>query len=180
MYVQLIFFFLFFFFSFVASWIEARGNPSEHATLTYLFDKYVPTLIETTKKFKRITPISDIAMIQMTCHLLDCLLPANIIPTDTETKEWQEIYFVFAIIWGFGSTFYLDQIIDWRNEFNKFWLSEFKTIPFPVDGNIFDYYIEPNLKAFRPWSDLVPTFELDPDIPLQVNMFVLWHFFLIY
>lgn len=128
-------------------------------------------MIETTKKFKRITPITDIAMIQMTCHLLDYLLSASAVPSTTDVggaKEWQEIYFVFAIIWGFGSTFYQDQIIDWRNEFNKFWLSEFKTIPFPADGSIFDYYIEPKYKVFRPWSDLVPKFELDVDIPLQV------------
>lgn len=155
---------------FVASWIESRGSHSELSKLTYLFDKYIPVLLEGSRKLKRITPITDIAMVQMTCHLLDCLLPVNCIQ-ENAAKEWQEIYFVFAVVWGFGATFYQDQIIDWRNEFNKFWVNEFKTIRLPGDGNIFNFYIDPVSREFRPWSDLVAKFELDPDVPLQVRTF---------
>lgn len=125
--------------------------------------------METSRSFKRITPTSDIAMIQMTCHLLECLLTPKDSPTDF-TKDLYEIYFVFAIIWGFGSTLYQDQLIDWRNEFNRFWHQEFKNVRFPYDGNIFNYFIDPKSSNFRPWSDLVSEFVLDGEIPLQSTL----------
>lgn len=53
-------------------------------------------------------------------------------------------------------------------EFSKWWINEFKTIKLPSQGTIFDYYIDPETKKFLPWTDKVPNFELDPDIPLQV------------
>lgn len=34
---------------------------------------------------------------------------------------------------------------------------------------VFDYYIDPDTKKFLPWTDRVPSFELDPDVPLQVS-----------
>lgn len=60
------------------------------------------------------------------------------------------------------------QLIDWRLEFSKWWSSEFKTIKIPSSGTVFNYYIDPGKKQFRPWSDMVLPFELNPDIPLQV------------
>lgn len=121
------------------------------------------------KKFKKITPISEIAMIQMTCFLLDCLLtPANIPPDST--KDVYEQYFCFAAIWGFGSACFQDQLLDWRNEFSKSWVAEFKEIKFPTAGTVFHYYIDAATKKFRPWSDLVKHYEMDTDIPLQSTL----------
>ena len=109
-------------------------------------------------------------MIQMTCFLLDCLLKDCSKANDGggTVKDWQEICFVFAVIWGFGSTLHEDQLIDWRNEFSRFWHNEFKYVRFPSDGNIFEFYIDPSTREFRPWKDLVQTFDLDTDVPLQV------------
>ncbi len=152
----------------MSSWVETRENLLERSTLTFLFDKYLPVVMEATRNFKRITPTSDIAMIQMTCHLLECLLVPKNLPTDF-SKELHEMFFVFAIIWGFGSTLYHDQIIDWRNEFNRFWHQEFKNVRFPHDGNIFNYFIDPKSSSFRNWSDLVTEFVLD-DVPLQSTL----------
>ncbi|XP_058455827.1 dynein beta chain, ciliary-like isoform X2 [Malaya genurostris] len=151
---------------FVASWIDSRETQAEKSILSVLFDKYIPPLIEAHKRFKKITPISEIAMIQMTCHLLDCLMTPQNLPPDSP-KEWYEIYYVFAVIWGFGSSLYQDQLVDWRNEFHKWWINEFKAIRFPPGGTIFNYYIDPETKKFNPWTDLVPSFELDTDVPLQ-------------
>lgn len=58
--------------------------------------------------------------------------------------------------------------MDYRVEFSKWWINEFKTIKFPSQGTIFDYYIDPDTKKFLPWTEKVPAFELDPDTPLQV------------
>lgn len=54
-------------------------------------------------------------------------------------------------------------------EFSKWWVSEFKTIKFPSQGTVFDFYIDPETKKFEPWSKLIPQFELDPEVPLQVG-----------
>lgn len=142
----------------------------EKSLLTTLFDKYVPPLLEIMKlKLKKITPISEIAMLQMTCHLLDCLLTPQNVPNECP-KDWYEIYFAFAILWGFGSALFQDQIIDWRNEFSKWWINEFKTVKFPAVGTIFNYYIDQETKQFLPWTDLVPSYELNPEIPLQSTL----------
>lgn len=58
--------------------------------------------------------------------------------------------------------------MDYRVEFSKWWINEFKTIKFPSQGTVFDYYLDPDTKKFLPWMDKVPSFELDPDVPLQV------------
>ena len=34
---------------------------------------------------------------------------------------------------------------------------------------MFDYYIDPETHKFEPWNKMVPKFELDPDMPLQVK-----------
>jgi dynein heavy chain len=62
-----------------------------------------------------------------------------------------------------------DQLIDWRNEFSRWWLTEFKTVKFPLGGTVFSYFIESETKKFLPWTELVTRFQLDPDIPLQVR-----------
>ena len=64
------------------------------------------------------------------------------------------------------------QLVDYRVEFTKWWATEFKTIKFPATGTVFDYYIDSETHKFEPWTKLVPTFELDPDMPLQVCCFL--------
>lgn len=63
------------------------------------------------------------------------------------------------------------QLIDYRVEFSKWWVAEFKTIKYPSQGTVFDYFIHPETKQFTPWSEKIPKFELDPDIPLQVRVY---------
>ena len=38
---------------------------------------------------------------------------------------------------------------------------------FPQNGTVFDYYVDNQQQEFAPWIQLVPKFELDPDLPLQ-------------
>lgn len=143
-----------------------------------LFDRYVPSLLEANKRFNQITPITEISMVEMTCHLLDCLLtPENLSPHCSNV--WYEVYFMFAAIWGFGSTLYQDQHIDWRMEFSRFWINEFQSVPFPDNACVFDYYVDPKTKQFRLWTDLVPNHELDTDIPLQVCFCALFNLSLV-
>ncbi|KAL0984038.1 hypothetical protein UPYG_G00136240 [Umbra pygmaea] len=151
----------------VTSWIDSREFQSEKANLTILFDKYLPSCLDTLRsRFKKIIPVPEQSMVQMLCHLLDCLLTAENTPPDSP-KELYELYFVFATIWAFGGAMFQDQLVDYRVEFSKWWVTEFKTIKFPSQGSVFDYYIDRDTKKFEPWSKIVPRFEMDADVPLQ-------------
>ena len=95
---------------FVQSWIDRREVQSEKANLTILFDRYVPPCLETLRlNFKKITPISEISMIQTLCYLLEALLTLDNTPPDS-SKELYELYFVFAAIWAFGGSMFQDQV----------------------------------------------------------------------
>uniref|UniRef100_A0A8C2LLZ8 Dynein axonemal heavy chain 17 n=1 Tax=Cricetulus griseus TaxID=10029 RepID=A0A8C2LLZ8_CRIGR len=154
----------------VSSWIERRKVQSEKANLTILFDKYLPTCLDKLRVgFKRITPVPEITIIQTILYLLECLLTEKNAPPDSP-KELYELYFVFACFWAFGGAMFQDQLIDYRVEFSRWWINEFKTIKLPSQGTIFDYYIDPETKKFMPWTDKVPAFELDPDVPLQASL----------
>ncbi|XP_055450236.1 dynein axonemal heavy chain 9 [Psammomys obesus] len=151
----------------VSSWIDQREVQTERANLTILFDKYLPTCLDTLRtRFKKIIPVPEQSMIQLLCYLLESLLTKEDIPADCP-KEMYELYFVFAAIWAFGSAMVQDQLVDYCAEFSKWWLTEFKTIKFPSQGTVFDYYIDPETKKFEPWAKLIPQFEFDPEMPLQ-------------
>nr|XP_054501017.1 dynein axonemal heavy chain 17 [Agelaius phoeniceus] len=151
----------------VASWIETRTEKSEKAALMILFDKYLPPCLEKLKsEFKTITPVPDVTAIQTVLSLLECFLTPQNVPPDSPREQY-ELFFVFACIWAFGGALFQDQLVDHRQQFSKWWLSEFKVIKFPNQGTVFDYYIHPKTKTFSLWDERVPAFELDPDIPLQ-------------
>lgn len=133
-------------------------------------EKYVPTILEAQKsRFKKITPVPEITNIELLCNLLDCLLTPENVPGDCP-KEWFELYFVFAVVWAFGSATYQDQLMDHRVDFSKWFQSEFKYVKFPPEGTVFDYYIAGEEKKLTPWVEMVPKFDLDPDLPLQACM----------
>ncbi|NXY74435.1 DYH9 protein, partial [Glareola pratincola] len=151
----------------VSSWIDRREIQSERANLTILFDKYLPICLDTLRtRFKKIIPIPEQSMVQMLCYLLECLLTEENTPPDCP-KELYELYFVFAAVWAFGGSMFQDQLLDYRVEFSKWWVAEFKTIKFPSQGTVFDFYIDPETKKFEPWSKLIPQYEFDPEVPLQ-------------
>ncbi|MGH0142545.1 UNVERIFIED_CONTAM: hypothetical protein FKN15_019724 [Acipenser sinensis] len=152
---------------YVASWIDTRSQQSEKANLTILFDKYVPPCLELLRStVKTITPIPENSMVQTLCSLLDCLLtPENVLPDSP--RELYEIYFSFACIWAFGGAVYQDQLIDYRAEFSQWWTKEMKTVKFPSQGTVFDYYLDPQTRKFLHWNDKVPAFVMEPEASLQ-------------
>uniref|UniRef100_A0A4W3JPZ5 Dynein axonemal heavy chain 11 n=1 Tax=Callorhinchus milii TaxID=7868 RepID=A0A4W3JPZ5_CALMI len=152
---------------YVTSWIDTRCYQSEKANLTILFDKYVPPCLEQLRSsLKTITPIPENSMVQTLCSLLDCLLTPKNVPPDSP-REVYELYFVFACIWAFGGAVYQDQLVDYRIEFSQWWCKEMKAVKFPSQGTVFDYYLDPEMRKFCPWSEKVPVFEMEPDTPLQ-------------
>ena len=152
---------------YVTSWIETRENSSEKANLTILFDKYIPQMQDViSKKFKKITPIPGVCHLQILCSLLEALIIPSNFPSDAQ-KELYETYFVFALIWSYGSALFHDGQSDHRSEFSKWFMNEFKSVKFPVGSNVFDVWVDPIAGEFTTWNDRVPKFELDSDLPLQ-------------
>jgi dynein heavy chain len=49
-------------------------------------------------------------------------------------------------------------------------VNEFKAVKFPTNGTVFDYFIDTETKQFVPWTEKLPRFELDPDMPLQASI----------
>lgn len=95
---------------YVQSWIDTREIQSERANLTILFDKYVPPCLEQLRtRFKKITPIAEIAHVQMLCYLLEVSLTPSNTPPDCP-RELYELYFVFACVWAFGGAMFQDQV----------------------------------------------------------------------
>ncbi|CAG5122025.1 unnamed protein product [Candidula unifasciata] len=155
---------------YVQSWIDKREVQQEKANLTILFDKYVGSLLDCMRiRFKKITPVQEIAHVQMLTYLLECVLTEENCPAES-SKELYELYFVFCCVWAFGGCLFQDQLCDHRVDFTKWFVLEYKTVKFPSAGTVFDYYLCPNTRTFKPWTNLVPSFEFDPDIPLQATI----------
>ncbi|KAI9221923.1 dynein heavy chain and region D6 of dynein motor-domain-containing protein [Blastocladiella britannica] len=152
---------------YMQSWLDKREDAAEKSTLLVLFERYVNPCLDALRSGRfKMAHVEDFSMVQTLCSILEALLTPQNTPKGCD-KEWFEIYFCFAAAWSFGGALFQDQMIDYRNEFSKWWNTEFKTVKFPPNGTIFDYYVEPETKRFLPWTDRVPKFEFDPEIPLQ-------------
>jgi len=49
-------------------------------------------------------------------------------PPDKKLLEHQ---FVFACVWAFGGCMLVDKVSDYRTQFSKWWISEYKNVQFP-------------------------------------------------
>ncbi|KAJ1558852.1 Dynein heavy chain 9, axonemal [Nowakowskiella sp. JEL0078] len=152
---------------YVQSWLDKREDASEKSNLGVLFDKYVPPCLDTLRSGRfKMANVEEFSMICSLCNILEGLLTQQNTPKGCD-KEWFEIYFVFAAVWAFGGCVFQDQLADYRIEFSKWWNAEFKTIKFPISGTVFDYFVENVEKKFLPWTDRLPPYEHDAEMPLQ-------------
>ena len=153
---------------YVTSWVETREDTNEKANLTILFDKYIPVCSEImSKRFKTITPIPPICHIQILCSLLEALVTPKNVPKGSSESVY-ETWFVFALVWSFGSALFHDGSTDYKSEFSKWFLQEFKNLEFPMGCTVFDVFVDPANHEFTSWEEKVPKFELDPEMPLSV------------
>ena len=85
------------------------------------------------------------------------------------SQELYESYFVFALVWAYGSCLFNDGQTDYRAEFrwtcpdifwsqnfinSKWFLVEFgKNLSFPSGASVFDVWIDPNSQEFVSWNE---------------------------
>ncbi|KAJ3051836.1 hypothetical protein HK097_007152 [Rhizophlyctis rosea] len=152
---------------YVQSWLDQREDASEKSSLSVLFDRYVNPCLEACRSGRfKMANVEEFSMVVALCNILEGLLTPQNTPKGCD-KEWFEIYFVFAAVWAFGGCVFQDQLVDYRLEFSRWWNAEFKVVKFPPNGTVFDYYVENETKRFLPWTDRVPAYEHDAEIPLQ-------------
>ena len=52
----------------------------------------------------------------------------------------------------------VDKTVDYRTQFSKWWLSEWKNVLFPEGGLVFDYFVDTETGQMAPWTEKVDTF----------------------
>ncbi|KAF6251999.1 flagellar outer dynein arm heavy chain beta [Scenedesmus sp. NREL 46B-D3] len=119
----------------VDSWIEKLEAVEYRPLLTTLFSRYVdPCLEHCRRNFKTVVPLPAVNQ---------GILPKESVrgapPPD---KKLLEYHFVFACVWAFGGCMLVDKVTDYRTQFSKWWVSEWKNVSFPEKGLVYDYYVD--------------------------------------
>jgi dynein heavy chain len=147
---------------FVDCWLNKRDlsglDPSgvEKNTLPGLFDKYIETSIEMTRRgFKECTPMYVLNKVSTIVYLMESLLEA--IPYDKKNSESIENMFMFAVMWSFGGPMVQDKLQDYRKLFSEAFQLTFGN-KFPKEGEIFDYVWSFDEDCWVEWVTKVPTY----------------------
>jgi dynein heavy chain len=64
------------------------------------------------------------------------------------------------------------QVTDYRTQFSKWWVSEWKNVSFPEKGLVYDYYVDEGQCLMVPWDDKVPKFTYSLDAAAGGGLFV--------
>ncbi|OAJ37788.1 hypothetical protein BDEG_21780 [Batrachochytrium dendrobatidis JEL423] len=122
---------------YVQSWLEKREDAAERSNLSVLFDRYVNPCLEVCRSGR--FKMANVEEFSMVVALCN-ILEGLLVPANTPRGCDKEC---------------------------KWWNSEFKGVKFPPSGTVFDYYIDTDSKRFLSWTDRVPQYEYDIDMPLQ-------------
>ena len=134
--------------------------------------RYVDKSMEHCRRnFKTIVPLVMVNVAQTICKILEGILPAEAVrggpPPDRKLLEAQ---FVFACVWAIGGCMLVDKVVDFRTQFSKWWVSEWKAVFYPDKGVVFDYYVDEKSSQMVLWEDRVASFTYGTDS--FANMFV--------
>ncbi|PNW78281.1 hypothetical protein CHLRE_09g403800v5 [Chlamydomonas reinhardtii] len=148
----------------VASWIDKLEAAEYRPLLTALFTKYVdPCLEHCRRNFKTVVPLPAVNQAMTICKILEGILPKETVrgapPPD---KKLLHYHFVFACVWAFGGCMLVDKVTDYRTQFSKWWVSEWKDVQFPEKGLVYDYYVDEQNCIMVPWEDRVTKFQYIP------------------
>eukprot|EP00592_Proboscia_alata_P015189 CAMPEP_0194394788 /NCGR_PEP_ID=MMETSP0174-20130528/124051_1 /TAXON_ID=216777 /ORGANISM="Proboscia alata, Strain PI-D3" /LENGTH=2316 /DNA_ID=CAMNT_0039190629 /DNA_START=658 /DNA_END=7604 /DNA_ORIENTATION=+ len=145
---------------FMETWVQQRNNATEKNYLPSLFDRYVETLVEMTRRgYKEVTSIRLINKVSTIIYLLEGLLPS--IPEDKLTPESIEMVFAFSAMWAFGGPMNVDKSSDYRKKFSEDFTSAFGS-KFPKEGQIFDYFYSAETGEYVHWNTQVPKHVYSP------------------
>ena len=144
----------------VESWIQSREAKEYRPLLVELFDRYMEKSLEHCRRnFRTLVPLVPMNIAGTVCKILEGLIPSEHVrgapPPDKKIVEMQ---FVFAAVWALGGAMLVDKTVDYRTQFSKWWLSEWKNVLFPEGGLVFDYFVDTETGQMAPWTEKVDTF----------------------
>ncbi|KAJ0388996.1 hypothetical protein P43SY_012003 [Pythium insidiosum] len=143
------------------SWVAKRSEEVERTFLPALFDRYVDTTYEMTRKgYKQVAPVRLINQVSTICYLLEGLLAA--VPPERKTQDIIEAIFVFCATWAFGGPLIVDKSVDYRKNFHELWIATFPNVKYPKEGLCFDYFWNVETNEFEHWSSRVPKYAPAP------------------
>lgn len=145
---------------FMETWVQRRESPTEKNFLPALFDRYVDTLIEMTRRgYKEVTKLRLINKVGTIIYLLEGLLPT--VSEERMTAEIMETIFAYCAMWAFGGPMIVDKSGDYRKKFSEDFISTFGT-KFPKDSICFDYFFDPVTGEYSHWNTKVSIYSHSP------------------
>ena len=150
--------------SFQQSWIKKleNANPKQKEELQKYFDKYCPDALLYMKKNCKIqVPMVDIAMVDKICYLLDAFIFNN---PQQHMLDALEYWFVFCAVWACGGCLSEVDGVNYRRQFSDWWKREMKTIKFPSEGTVFDYFVE-DCRMLE-WFTIVDIIDYSSETPM--------------
>ncbi|SCM22337.1 dynein heavy chain, putative [Plasmodium berghei] len=147
------------------SWIDRHDN--FNSNIKKLFEKLMYKYVEPTFSYlntlQTSIKVSPMSHIQSLSSLLDILLKDN-------NFESIEHYFIYSVIWCFGSFLGEKDNINYKKCFDKYWKNNFKSIKVNRKISVFDFYVENN--KFKEWDESEICNELDNNYLLNNDIFV--------
>eukprot|EP00201_Polytomella_parva_P017476 CAMPEP_0175071536 /NCGR_PEP_ID=MMETSP0052_2-20121109/19298_1 /TAXON_ID=51329 ORGANISM="Polytomella parva, Strain SAG 63-3" /NCGR_SAMPLE_ID=MMETSP0052_2 /ASSEMBLY_ACC=CAM_ASM_000194 /LENGTH=4543 /DNA_ID=CAMNT_0016338719 /DNA_START=12 /DNA_END=13643 /DNA_ORIENTATION=- len=148
----------------VDSWIERLEASEYRPLLTTLFSRYVDVSLDHCRRnFKYVVPLPAVNQAMTICKILEGILPKESVrgapPPD---KKLLEYHFVFACVWAFGACMFVDKVYDYRTQFSKWWIAEWKNVQFPEKGLVYDYFVDEAQCLMAPWEEKVHKFQYFP------------------
>jgi len=86
-------------------------------------------------------------------------------------QQAMERIFLFCLMWAFSGALPSDKQVDYKKVFSTFFKTLNKSIKFPDQGTVLDYFIEPSSGEVVAWQSKVPAFNATSDISGS-NIFV--------
>lgn len=145
---------------FMETWVQGRESATEKNFLPALFDRYVDTLVEMTRRgYKEVTKLRLINKVSTIIYLLEGLLPT--VSEERMTADIIEMIFVYCAMWAFGGPMIVDKSGDYRKKFSEDFTSTFGT-KFPKENTCFDYYFNSEMGEYCHWSSKVASYSPVP------------------
>ncbi|SBT71328.1 dynein heavy chain, putative [Plasmodium malariae] len=147
------------------SWIDKHHNFS--SSIKKLFEKLMYKYVEPTFSYlstlQTSIKVSPMSHIQSLSALLDILLIDN-------NFDSVEHYFIYSVIWCFGSFLGEKDNVNYKKCFDKYWKNTFKSIKVNRKISVFDFYVENN--KFKEWDEVEINNQISENYLLKDDIFV--------
>ena len=143
---------------FVDSWLQRvfGEHPDDVALFRGLFEKYVPPLLRqrVIGNMPELVPSTDFNTIIALCNFLDAIRNSeesefNASAAGEAWPAYAEKWFCMAMTWSIGG----GAEEAGRRTFNDI-VREIEPL-YPALGSVYDYYVDPSSRDFKPWTDKV-------------------------